>query len=299
MNADNYIDEIIKDAKDYLIKNRLHVGTAVSVGYKDVRADFYGLESRGTESLKLVLMTLDDELDTVIPLKEDGFNEAKASLMDRYNEVIEKADEYIDEVTPLSAMAQKRYETVDRVLCQLKLELSRLKYTSIDEIKALKKSKLTFDGLFALNSLGKTVKAAGKKAKTKPAPGENAEALNMDSYVKELKEADKAAKTKNKKIKDKLIKDIEEALERDERVILKLKGEDNSLPALTRFKVLGLAEKDGMSFVMVRNPWDEGRITYETAKASGKVTARVRKEDESAALYIKEDLAAVLMEIVK
>ena len=298
MNADSLIDEMIKDARDYLIKSRLHVGTAVSVRYKSVRAAFYGLKSKDLEALNMALIGLDSELQTVIPSKEEAFEKERENLLLSYNEVTALAGEILEEYKPLSAMGLKKYETVDHVLCQLNMEQSRLKHVSLEEIKSFKKSKLTFDGLLSLNSEGKTVKEKKEQTVKKLAPGKDAESTSLADYIAKAQAADKAAQKKNKKTSDKLMQDIESALELDERVVLKLKNEGGRTPKLARFKVLGLAEKDDTNFVMVRNPWDDGRIIYEKTKGSGKTVARAKNEDDKGALYITEDAAGALMEIL-
>ena len=299
MNADNLIDEIIKDARNYLIKSRLRVGTATSVGYKDVRTAFYVLDSKSTADIKEQLTILDKELSAAVPTGEDALKKAVDKLIISYNRVIVTAEDYLNGSNPLSAMARKRYETVDRVLCQLNMELSRLKYVSVDEVKATGKKKLTFEGFLTLNATGKTVKGSAQKTAKKLVPGKNAESLSLEEYTDSVLEADRAAVKKNRKNAEALFKEIETALENDERVVLKLKAESGRTPELSRFKVLGLAEKDGVNFVMVRNPWDEGRITYEKTKGSGRIVARAQEEEDSVALYIKEDLAGAIMEIVK
>ena len=296
MNADSLIEEMIKDARDYLIKSRLHVGTAVSVRYKSVRAAFYVLKSRDLEQLNFALVNLDNELQTSIPSKDEAFESERDRILSVYKDVTAAAEAFLDEYKPLSATGLQKYATVDNLLCQLNMEQSRLKHVSLEEIKSFKKSKLTFDGLFSLNSAGKTVKV--KKAETvkKLAPGKNAEALSVEDYIAKAQAEDKAAIKKNKKTSDKLMQDIEAALELDERVVLKIRNEDGKLPRLSRFKVLGLAERDDTSFVMVRNPWDDGRIIYEKTKGSGRIVARAKNEDDSGALYITENAAGALME---
>ncbi|MBR4515686.1 MAG: hypothetical protein IKO61_12475 [Lachnospiraceae bacterium] len=298
MNTDNVIDEIIKDARDYLIKSRLHVGTAVSVGYKSVRAAFYVLESEETAEIRNAMVGLDSELEETIPTKDKAFEEEKERLLELYAEAVKAAEAYIKQAKPVSATGMNRYRTVDNLLCQLNMERIRIKHISLEDIKALKKTKLNFDGLLAMKADGKAVKAAKPAPVKKLSPGKNAGAKDMDGYIEATQEADKAAAKKNKKAKEKLMKDIELALEADKRVTLKLKATEGSLSELARFKVLGLAERDGETFVMVRNPWDEGRVSYDKKKGSGRTVATVKNEDESGALYIKESMVATLMEIV-